>query len=130
MFFMKSNKDLRMTKRIPVGFDLLYKVDGSPEISLGIGKKEICTHMFDLSEGGMSMWVNSPIAVRSEISITFHVIFKKGQTPPIDAKGVVVYCTPLPEAKKYRIGINFTDILPQDLLYITELVGIKSKAEK
>ncbi len=130
MFFIKSNKDLRMTKRIPVGFDLLYKVDGSPETSLEIGKKEICTHMFDLSEGGMSMWVNSPVAVKSEISITFHVIFKKGQTPPMDAKGVVVYCTSLTEAKKYRIGINFTDILPQDLLYITELVEIKSKEEK
>jgi len=127
---MKNNKDLRKTKRIPVGFDLLYKVSGSSEASLEIGRKEICTHMFDISEGGMSMWVNSPVAVKSEISITFHIIFKKGQTPPIDAKGIVVYCTPLPDVKKYRLGINFTDILPQDLIYITELVGIKSKEAK
>ena len=130
MFSKNSGEDMRKSKRVPVGFDLLYKVDGVPANSLEIGKREICTHMFDLSEGGMSMWVNSPVAVKSKISITFHVIFKEGQTPPMDAKGVVVYCAPLPEVKKYRLGINFTDILPQDLAYINELVEIKSKEEK
>ncbi|HAJ57790.1 MAG TPA: hypothetical protein DCL35_08550 [Candidatus Omnitrophica bacterium] len=119
---MAHKKDNRKVKRVPVGYDLLYKVDGQPEVHLKYGR---CTSMFDLSEGGMAIYTERPLAVGTELDITFHVIFKDRQSPPMEAKGRVAYCAPLPKEKTYRLGVEFTHILPKDREEITSLVKTK-----
>lgn len=123
-------QDKRRTSRVPVGFDLLYKVAGEPDISVQFGAQEICTHMFDLSEGGMAIWTSRPLAIGTEMDITFHVIFKEGQTPPMEARARVVYCQSMPDEKKYRLGIQFSDIRPEDREYVTELVRVREEDKK
>jgi c-di-GMP-binding flagellar brake protein YcgR len=115
--------DKRKFKRVPVGFDLLYKIEGEPEVHLKYGK---CVRMFDLSEGGMAIWTDTPLTISTELDITFHVIFKDYQTPPMDAKGRVAYCVPIPGKNMYRLGIRFTRILPEAQQEINRLIKTKT----
>ncbi|HQP92133.1 MAG TPA: hypothetical protein PLU24_05605, partial [Candidatus Omnitrophota bacterium] len=78
-FFGKKGRDKRKKVRVPVGFDLLYHVKGKKEIELEIGKREICTHMFDLSEGGMAMWVKEPERLRVKSILLSMLFLKKGR---------------------------------------------------
>ncbi len=126
----EKTQDKRLAKRVSVGFDLLFKVGGSNNFHLEFGKKEICTHMFNISQGGISIWTTKPISVGTELNITFHVIFKEGQTHPIYAKCRIMYCSLLPDKKRYRLGLKFIEIPPQDLDYVIELVRIKSEETK
>lgn len=120
---MTQKKDSRKDGRVPVGYDLLYKVKGQPEVHLKYGR---CTNMFDLSEGGMAISTEKPLSAGTELDITFHVIFKDRQSSPMEAKGRVTYCVHLPKKKIYRLGVEFIHILKEDREEIARFVKIKS----
>ncbi|MBI5872618.1 MAG: PilZ domain-containing protein [Candidatus Omnitrophica bacterium] len=81
--------------------------------------------MFDLSEGGMAIRTDKPLGIGTELDITFHVIFRDRQSPPMEAKARVIHCIPIPEKKLFRTGIEFSKILPEDKKEIAALVRSK-----
>ncbi len=123
---MKHGSDKRRATRVSVGYDILYKVEGQPEEDLKYGR---CTHVFDLSQGGMSICRETPLAIGTQLDITFHVIFKHRQSHPMEVKGKVAYCVPIPGKDVYRLGIEFINILPSSQEEIAALVKSKTSKE-
>jgi c-di-GMP-binding flagellar brake protein YcgR len=115
--------DRRKFQRIPVNFDILYKVNDPPEVRMKVETEEKSASMMNISEGGLALVTDYEMAEQAELEIQFHLIFKNQQTPPISVLGKVRYCTELADRQKmYRVGIEFTKIEESDKKLIVDFV--------
>jgi hypothetical protein len=63
----------------------------------------------------------------TELDLSFHLIFKDHQTPPIPAIGRVRYNAEAEGGKRYRVGIEFITIKKEDRKAISDFVNIKTQ---
>ena len=124
----RSKEERRKFKRIPVRFDLIYKINRPPSIRISMREKEMFAWLVDISEGGMALIAEDQFPDAVSLDLTFHLIFKDQQTPPMHAEGRVCYKILLTDIPGYRIGIEFTKIDKQDKQAIIDFVN-KTKYE-
>lgn len=124
----QPGEERRRFKRIPVRFDLIYKINRPPSIRISMRQKEMFAWLVDISEGGMALIAEDQFPDAVGLDLTFHLIFKDKQTPPMHAEGRVCYKIALTDIPGYRIGIEFTKIDKQDKQMILDFVN-KTKDE-
>lgn len=127
---MSSEK--RKFRRIPANFDLLYRINDPSSVRTQSDRKKQCTHLFDISEIGMAISSDAPLVRGTELDISFHLIYRDSQTPQMDVKGLVCYCTAALFAGKncFRVGIHFTEIADEDRRAITDFIKTRSSSAR
>jgi c-di-GMP-binding flagellar brake protein YcgR len=118
----KPGIERRRFKRIPVRFDLIYKVNRPPSVRMILGKEELFAWLIDVSIGGMAIITKNFIPDGAELGLTFHLIYKDRQSPPMHALGSVCYSVLLVDTPGYRLGIEFTKISDKDRQRIVDFV--------
>jgi hypothetical protein len=119
-----SKNEKRKFKRIPVNFDLLYKVQLPAAVSLKIGSIELPAIAQDISEGGLGLLTDFDIPPEALLKVKFSIVNenalgqKKTQNFELDVQ--VCYCM---RAKNvYRLGVSFLNIVLSDRLFISNYI--------
>lgn len=123
-----SGAEKRKSRRVEVLFDLVYKVGATPAVSVKVGDKDKYATTMDISEGGMAIMTDYSVPVLTELDITFHLIYKDHQTPPMSAIGRVCYISVAANRKGYRLGIEFIKIKDEDRKRIIDFVRARSSS--
>jgi c-di-GMP-binding flagellar brake protein YcgR len=98
----------RKFSRVPLIVDCYYKVERPPEIKMKVGDRTETAYLMDMSEGGIGFISGIELPEGTELDITFNLVIKDAANPKIQAVGIVRYCTPQPDSRTYRIGLEFT----------------------
>jgi hypothetical protein len=120
---MRKNEK-RKFKRIPVNFDLLYKVQLPTAVSLKMGNIERPAIAQDISEGGLGLLTNFDIPPEALLKVKFSIADrnasgrKKTQNFELDVQ--VCYC--LRAKNAYRLGVSFLNIVLSDRLFISNYI--------
>lgn len=69
----------------------------------------------DVSEGGLSLDSENPVAIGSNITIEIPI-----ESPPFQARGIVAWCRP--EGDHYAIGVQFDDYVTRFSVRMVEQV--------
>ncbi len=129
MYRSYSGNDRRRFQRLRMNLSVIYKVDQPVTVRMLIGDKEVEATTLDLSEGGMALLTDFNIPVSTSLFIKF-TLFKVGGDGKVNFYGPVVIGgevrSNVLSEKKYRLGICFSQIEPQDK---TEMADFLSKTK-
>jgi c-di-GMP-binding flagellar brake protein YcgR len=117
MYGSYTGNDRRRFQRLRMNLSVIYRVDQPVTVRMMIGEKEIEATTMDLSEGGMGLLTEYNIPVRTSLFIKFS-LFKVNSDGKVNFYGPVVIGgdvrSNVLSEKKYRLGICFSRIDPQD----------------
>jgi hypothetical protein len=119
-----SRNEKRKFKRVPVNFDLLYKVQLPAAVSLKLGDIERPAIAQDISEGGMGLLTNFDILPGALLKIKFSITNEnepgRGKTQNFELDVQVCYCIRAKNA--FRLGVSFVNIVFSDRLFISNYI--------
>jgi c-di-GMP-binding flagellar brake protein YcgR len=117
MYRSYSGNDRRRFQRLRMNLSVIYRVDQPVTVRMMIGEKEVEATTLDLSEGGMGLLTEYNIPAGTSLFIKF-TLFKVSSDGKVNFYGPVVIGGEVRSSvlseKKYRLGICFSQIEPQD----------------
>ncbi len=124
-----NGNERRKLKRVKVNFTLVYRTGVLLSMRMAIESNNASDAlMLDLSQEGMAFLTNSNISVGTVVMLRFTLIdFSVNNDERVnnmDMMAKVVSNTKV-NAGEYRVGIEFTQINPEDKNAITEFVRNK-----
>ncbi|MDD2702422.1 MAG: PilZ domain-containing protein [Candidatus Omnitrophica bacterium] len=129
MYRSYSGNDRRRFQRWRMNLSVIYRVDQPVTVRLMIGDKEVEATTLDLSEGGMALLTDYNIPVGTSLFIKF-TLFKVNSDGKVNFYGPIMIGgevrSNIPSDKKYRLGICFSQMDPQDK---TEMAGFLNRTE-
>lgn len=102
---MNKRRYDRFLKDLKVSYTVLSKVDSTP---FEFGDSVTC----DISRTGLALQVDEPIPVPILLQLQICV---PSRPYGLFVLGKSVYCSPVEESGRYRVGIKFVGLLPPDL---------------
>jgi len=122
-----STSERRRFRRARVSLTVIYRVNEPLTTRMLTADKEIKATIVDLSEDGMAIITDYPIAASTILLIRF-TLFKVDKDDvcfygPVEITGEVRYNIPL-DTDLYRLGIHFTQIEERDRQEIASFVRV------
>lgn len=106
-------EEKRHFPRVRIKSPLRCQVRGSHEFNNAIGE--------DISAGGLSFINNRFIARATPVMLEVNLLSRI--LTPI---GKIAWASPIPHSDRYRLGIEFIEIEPQDKKYLSDFIEMRT----